>query len=237
VPVPTRVLGEPVMDRLGLAARRIAHDDVDVEVGGYIPSTSSRNVRNSRARWRGMGLGPMVGCVGRARCFLAIEVGRRGERPCSPVDGAIAVRDDGHNPAVVVLVGDEQITHPPARLSTSLCRAFACAVGQKSSPPPTLVLVARFLRNAVDAYAFRSIGTIRQTVMWIYLFRAGSSRTFAYSVDVTGRNIPSLAERANWQFERKVEAKQLKDEPEALLRVRRDGFYVFNAPTRASGNG
>jgi hypothetical protein len=63
--------------------------------------------------------------------------------------------------------------------------------------------------------------------MSIYLFRAGSSRTLAYSLDVTGRNIPPLAEQAKWRFERTVQAKQLKDDPEALQRVWQVGFYIF----------
>ena len=34
--MPARPLGEPVADQLGLVARRVVHDDVDVEVGGHV---------------------------------------------------------------------------------------------------------------------------------------------------------------------------------------------------------
>ena len=36
VPVPVRALGEPVADQLGLVARRVVHDDMDVEVVGHV---------------------------------------------------------------------------------------------------------------------------------------------------------------------------------------------------------
>ncbi len=35
-------------------ARRIVHDDVDVEVGWNVPLDLVEDLRNSRARWRGM---------------------------------------------------------------------------------------------------------------------------------------------------------------------------------------
>jgi hypothetical protein len=72
--------------------------------------------------------------------------------------------------------------------------------------------------------------------MPIYLFRAGSSRSFAYSLDVTGRNIPPLAEQAKWLFERTVDAEQFKAHPEALQQIWEDGFYVFNSPSQVRGN-
>jgi hypothetical protein len=72
--------------------------------------------------------------------------------------------------------------------------------------------------------------------MSIYLFRAGSSRTFAYSLDVTGRNIPPVTEQAKWGFERTVNAEQFKAHPEALQRIWEDGFYIFNCSCRARGN-
>jgi hypothetical protein len=62
----------------------------------------------------------------------------------------------------------------------------------------------------------------------IYLFRAGSSRNFAYSLDVTGRNIPPVAEDAAWIYQRTVDAEQLKAHPEALRRLQADGFYLFH---------
>jgi hypothetical protein len=72
--------------------------------------------------------------------------------------------------------------------------------------------------------------------MSIYLFRAGSSRTFAYSLDVTGRNIPPVAEQAKWRFERTVDAEEFKAHPEALQRIWEVGFHVFNDYGRARGN-
>ena len=63
--------------------------------------------------------------------------------------------------------------------------------------------------------------------MSIYLFRAGSTRTFAYSLDGTGRNIPPAAEQAKSHFERTVEAEHIKAHPEDLQRIWEDGFYIF----------
>jgi len=65
--------------------------------------------------------------------------------------------------------------------------------------------------------------------MSIYLFRSvNGSRSFAYSLDVTGRNIPSMTEDARWLYERTVDAEQLKAHPKTLQRLRVDGFYLFN---------
>jgi len=49
--------------------------------------------------------------------------------------------------------------------------------------------------------------------MSIYLFRADSS--CAYSLDVTGHNIPLVPEGAKWLYEGTVDEKQLKAHPEA----------------------
>src|SRR6185295_9459847 len=73
-----------------------------------------------------------------------------------------------------------------------------------------------------------SVGQIRCAAVSIYLFRAGSSRNFAYSVDLTGRNIPPVAENAAWIYQRTVDAEQLKAHPEALRRLQADGFYLFH---------
>jgi len=65
--------------------------------------------------------------------------------------------------------------------------------------------------------------------MPVHLFRsAGSSRTFAYTRDVTGRNIPRGTEHAEWLFIRALDEEQLKAHPEALQPLRADGFYLFN---------
>ena len=60
VGVPAGPLGEPVADQLGLVARGIVHDDVDVEIGRHVVLDPSRNRRNSSARWRGMHVPMMV---------------------------------------------------------------------------------------------------------------------------------------------------------------------------------
>ena len=62
----------------------------------------------------------------------------------------------------------------------------------------------------------------------IFLFRAqGCSRSFAYSLDVTGRNIPALTERTNWLFVGVIAAEQLEAHPETLRQLRANGFYIF----------
>jgi hypothetical protein len=71
--------------------------------------------------------------------------------------------------------------------------------------------------------------------MSIYLFRAGSSRTFAYSLDVTGRNIPPVTEQAKWGFERTVNAEQFKAHPQALQRIWEDGCYISIVPAERVG--
>jgi hypothetical protein len=71
--------------------------------------------------------------------------------------------------------------------------------------------------------------------MPIYLFRAGSSRTFAYSRDVTGRNIPPVTEQAKWGFERTVDAEQFKVRPEALQQSGRMGSIFSIVPAERLG--
>jgi hypothetical protein len=63
--------------------------------------------------------------------------------------------------------------------------------------------------------------------MLVYLFRDENSRdTFAYSTDVTGRNISRASPHTKWSF---VSAEQIPvdDLEEARLHLRRHGFYVF----------
>jgi hypothetical protein len=63
--------------------------------------------------------------------------------------------------------------------------------------------------------------------MLVYLFRdENSSDTFAYSMDVTGRNIPRASSSTQWGF---VAAEQIQVDgfEEVRLRLRRHGFYVF----------
>jgi len=61
----------------------------------------------------------------------------------------------------------------------------------------------------------------------VYLFRDENSReTFAYSTDVTGRNIPRGSPHTQWSF---VAAEEIHvgDFEEVRLHLRRHGFYVF----------
>jgi hypothetical protein len=60
-----------------------------------------------------------------------------------------------------------------------------------------------------------------------YLFRAGNSRTFAYSLDVTGRNIPPVAEGTPWTYQGTIDTKKLKPYRDALRRLQADGFYFL----------
>jgi hypothetical protein len=68
--------------------------------------------------------------------------------------------------------------------------------------------------------------------MLVYLFRDENSRnTFAYSTDVTGRNIPRGSPHAQWSF---VAAEQIQvdDFEDVRLHLRRHGFYVFRRDVR-----
>jgi hypothetical protein len=60
-----------------------------------------------------------------------------------------------------------------------------------------------------------------------YLFRAGNSRTFAYLLDVTGRNIPPAAAGIPWTYQGTIDTKKLKPYREALRRLHADGFYLL----------
>jgi hypothetical protein len=63
----------------------------------------------------------------------------------------------------------------------------------------------------------------------IFLFRAqGCGRSFAYTLDVTGRNIPPLLEHTNWLYVGVVAAQQLAADPEILRQLQTFGFCVFN---------
>src|SRR5262245_29819929 len=90
--------------------------------------------------------------------------------------------------------------------------------------------------------ANRSIGTsldgrrsslrgIRIQVCWlpIFLFRAqGCARSFAYSLDVTGRNIPPLSEHTRWLYVGVIAVQKLAADPEILRQLQTVGFCVFN---------
>jgi hypothetical protein len=63
----------------------------------------------------------------------------------------------------------------------------------------------------------------------IYLFRdQGGSNYFAYSTDVTGRNIPRPHARTEWRFDSIVPYQDKSPEFEHVARhLKRVGFYVF----------
>jgi len=65
----------------------------------------------------------------------------------------------------------------------------------------------------------------------VYLFRDEISRvTFAYSTDVTGRNIARASPRAKWSFAAAAKLEDLDDNEEGTRHLRQDGFYVFQRP-------
>jgi len=65
--------------------------------------------------------------------------------------------------------------------------------------------------------------------MQVYLFRDQSgSNNFAYSTDVTGRNIPRLAARTEWTFMRVVSYQAISpDCEEAMRHLEGFGYYIF----------
>ena len=64
--------------------------------------------------------------------------------------------------------------------------------------------------------------------MLIYLFRdASGSDSFAYSTDVTGRNIPPTTERTKWSFVAAVADRDIQDFEDVMPGLRQRGFYLF----------
>jgi hypothetical protein len=62
----------------------------------------------------------------------------------------------------------------------------------------------------------------------IYLFRDQSgSNKFAYSTDVTGRNIPRPAARAEWSFVSVKVPHEIPLDPDLVQHLQRYGFYLF----------
>jgi hypothetical protein len=62
----------------------------------------------------------------------------------------------------------------------------------------------------------------------IFLFRdRGSTSTFAYSLDVTGRNIPQQTERTKWVFDTVTSDRDMPEDQEAIRHLKRCGYYVF----------
>lgn len=64
--------------------------------------------------------------------------------------------------------------------------------------------------------------------MLVYLFRDESNRqAFAYSTDVTGRNIPRHATGTKWSYVAVGKLEELRHFEEAGRDIRRHGFHVF----------
>jgi hypothetical protein len=72
--------------------------------------------------------------------------------------------------------------------------------------------------------------------MLVYLFRdRGGSKTFAYSTDVTGRNIPRATAGTHWSFVSATLRQELSDLEEVMRHLRDGGFYVFKERAPAGG--
>ena len=61
----------------------------------------------------------------------------------------------------------------------------------------------------------------------LYLFRDPSSNTFAFSLDVTGRNIPQHTERTKWMFVTVTSEHDVLEGEEAKRSLQGYGFYLF----------
>ena len=96
-------------------------------------------------------------------------------------------------------------------------------------PRFTISPAARFRWNRPRTPSFTPRGIKNQVMrgLPIFLFRAqGCSRCFAYSLDVTGRNIPPLSEHTKWLYVGLVAAVQLEAHPDTLRQLRTVGYYV-----------
>jgi len=79
------------------------------------------------------------------------------------------------------------------------------------------------LNSAVELCDLRGV-----RAMLVYLFRdAGDRDTFAYSTDVTGRNIPRASGYTQWSFEAAKKIEDLDDFEEIMEHLKRKGFYIF----------
>jgi len=62
----------------------------------------------------------------------------------------------------------------------------------------------------------------------VYLFcDRDRATTFAYSTDVTGRNLARQAPGSNWAFVREASAQEVREGEEALRYLERRGYYIF----------
>ncbi len=65
--------------------------------------------------------------------------------------------------------------------------------------------------------------------MQVYLFRdQGGSNKFAYTTDVTGRNIPQPGALTEWRFDAVIPYQDVsRDYQEVIRHLKRLGFYIF----------
>lgn len=64
--------------------------------------------------------------------------------------------------------------------------------------------------------------------MRVYLFRdRDSANTFAYSLDVTGRNIPQHSAHTKWTFVTVTTDHDMPEGEEVMRHLERSGYYVF----------
>jgi hypothetical protein len=64
--------------------------------------------------------------------------------------------------------------------------------------------------------------------MLVYMFRDENERaTFAYSMDVTGRNLPRATPYTQWTFVAAEKVQGREDFEEVKRHLRQQGFYIF----------
>ena len=64
--------------------------------------------------------------------------------------------------------------------------------------------------------------------VFVYLFRDESGcNTFAYSTDVTGRNIPTATTGTKWSFVAALADRDIENFEDVRRRLRQQGYYVF----------
>jgi len=65
--------------------------------------------------------------------------------------------------------------------------------------------------------------------VFVYLFDdEGGFNTFAYSTDVTGRNIPAPTTRTKWSFVAALGDRDIENFEDVRRRLRQQGYYVFH---------
>jgi|RhiMethySRZTD1v2_1073278.scaffolds.fasta_scaffold17579_6 hypothetical protein len=65
-----------------------------------------------------------------------------------------------------------------------------------------------------------------EILVLVYLFRDQKSKAHAYSVDVTGRNLPQR-HFTKWIFVTVISDDDILEREEGMLHLRRSGFYLF----------